>query len=681
VQDDLLHLQSRIAELENAVTGFKDIRDAHEHDHGNVGNLSGNLSPAFTVDNTAVGHSPVSSHREVVPKAPQFIGPTRSAFGINIGECFLTRMGIPTYEPTLPSGAQSPSQDTLCSGDYWQTITSAEVARLLTVFQEEVESIYPILNIGEQAARADQILHAIQDRPPLHSPADPSLSPKDVDIVKVAVATAIVLETHGKTELSTQIVQAVENNVQVIARPEVDLKEIQLIAMLVGACPPFFYSSSCSFLHAHTVPWKRVLRHRDRVSITSTAATSCSHGAPSASRRERRLRWACIEKRVFSTTSRTRKHAALPRACFGASTSWIAAGASAPASPLPLWTGTLTRSYRNQYVIHSLHHLPREILMWRLKDEEFHYLKCMVAYGWLSSKLWEAIPPFGAKSLVIPEDVAQSLDTMTKDWLLSIPWDLQLRHPRLGLAPASQPRALHRIRTLLYLRGNHSRTLIYRHHLLSAQNIAANMRHAQLVVDIAQDSILVLVHLNATTDIYSRQQSAFNYFLISALSIIFLAVCHAPESFTVPCRKSFLDAVELIRGFSRHSLASRRLWMTVHRLLQRLRSLGLHDAEDDSSNSADAAGSPEANVAAAACSGDDSSLRPDAVLFGDSYADSGGAPDLDMFQVSNELLSLFDAFGQGQVLPETVGAHFYGPDDGGLAGLGQETSRQFHDLI
>ena len=236
VQDELQQLRSRVVELENTVTFFKDIKDSLRLDSGaqvNSSPAAATAATVATVDSANTGHSPASSKREGVPKAPQFVGPTRSAFGIIIGERSLTRMGIPTYESMPPGGAHSPTNEALSPEDYWQSITAAEVARLLTVFQEEVESIYPILDIGEQAARADQILHVIRHGASLHNARDSDLSPKDVDIVKVAMATAIVLETHGKTELSTMIVQTVENNVQVIARPEVDLKEIQLISMLV----------------------------------------------------------------------------------------------------------------------------------------------------------------------------------------------------------------------------------------------------------------------------------------------------------------------------------------------------------------------------------------------------------------------------------------------------------------
>lgn len=178
------------------------------------------------------------------------------------------------------------------------------------------------------------------------------------------------------------------------------------------------------------------------------------------------------------------------------------------------------------------------------------------------------------------------------------------------------------------------------------------MRCAWLVVDIAQDSLQVLVHLNATTDIYSRQQNAFNCFLLSALAIIFLAVCHAPSVFAEPCRKVFLDAVDLVRGFSRHGGISRWLWKMIRGLLPRLRSLGLQGSEAGQNDVAPPAGeagpAPEfregphpmredagVGIWEAQAGGD---MIPDADL-------SGSVPD--MFQMRNDLLDLFNALGQG----------------------------------
>lgn len=310
---------------------------------------------------------------------------------------------------------------------------------------------------------------------------------------------------------------------------------------------------------------------------------------------------------------------------------------------------------------------------------------------------------YGSMSNFIPEETTALLDLKTQEWLESIPPDLQLRHPRLGLASRAQPRVVHRLRALLYLRGNHTRILIYRHHLLSPTRIKANPQSAYLVVEIAKDSIQVLVHLNATSDIYSRQQSAFNYFLIAALAVIFLAVCHDPKSFAESCRKSFHAAVKLVRDFSRRSQASRRLWNTIRGLLPRLRKLGMQGSEESREGSDQNAVQGEAGTEegmdtydpdqqqqqqqrgeldaayitqAPMANGHVSTVHMD-MMEGDmdpSSSFSGNTPN--MYQISNDLVALFDVFEQGQQFPpETFGESWFTDGDGG------EIVRRFQDLI
>lgn len=71
------------------------------------------------------------------------------------------------------------------------------------------------------------------------------------------------------------------------------------------------------------------------------------------------------------------------------------------------------------------------------------------------------------------------------------------------------------------------RTFIHHHNVLSASAIAENLADAQLVTDIAKDTISVLAHLRESSTIYETQQVAFKYFLVSAISAMFLAVWHA----------------------------------------------------------------------------------------------------------------------------------------------------------
>ena len=354
------------------------------------------------------------------------------------------------------------------------------------------------------------------------------------------------------------------------------------------------------------------------------------------------------------------------------------------------------------------------MLMELIQGSEHQYLQCMIGYGRLSSKLWDALMAFGSASHTIPVETATSLDFMTQEWLETIPAYLRLRHPRLGLGSRTQPRVLHRLRALLYLRGNHTRILIYRHHLLNARSIKADLQSAWLVVDIARDTVQVLVHLNATSDIYTRQQKAFNYFLLSALAIIFLAVCHEPAVFAEPCRESFHAAVTLVKDFSRKSKVSRRLWDSIRGLLPRLRRLGMRGAEEpprqiEASNnshpgeggigresgvgtsfsnnrlvhaSGSAEPSDQQNLGRLGGSCIDMQVPMDDLL--DSGIDDQGDLTLtpDMFQVGDDLMALFSMFEQSQQYPLDPCLDFQGPDvQDSEANEDGEMWRRFQGLI
>ena len=317
----------------------------------------------------------------------------------------------------------------------------------------------------------------------------------------------------------------------------------------------------------------------------------------------------------------------------------------------------------------------------------YPYLKGMVAYARLCSRVWEALPPYGSPLQTIPKETEDYLDFITSNWLSSIPQELQFRHPRLGLAPKSQPRLLHRLRTLLYLRGNHMRTLIHRHHVLTPDNIKADMQSARLVVDIAKDSIQVLVHLNETSDIYARQQSVYHYYLLSALAVLLLAVCHAPTMFAEASREAFVSAVELVKGFSRHGTASRRLWKSIRNLLPVIKSLGSHgDASGQTSqttakevgatsNSTNVQPQPQLDPATT----DMSNMWTGGDLSIDT--DLGSMPDI--FNIGDELIDLYDAFGTAGTTQPVQPDHY--ADNFGEQGLSVwemgEISRHFQGLI
>ncbi|KAH6693555.1 fungal-specific transcription factor domain-containing protein, partial [Plectosphaerella plurivora] len=646
--EDISRLQAQVSTLVQTLQGLTEGRSrldsiASGHNHQQV-------SPAYS------SNARTARQRSPVPMQPHFVGPTRSAFSLRIAESSLTRMGIGSNEAPPPSAPESPSGSPGPSSpeqgpeglarygpDPLLSFQTAEIVRLLDVFQEEVESVYPFIETSELASNVTQILDIV------YGPQTDETSPKvrkarqkDLRIIKVAVATAIVVEAHGRNDASARLVDSVESEISVTSRADVDLKEVQINTML-----SIFYFHCDEELLA----WRLIgTAARAALEMGLHRKQSLIDNFPDVRHRNMAVRvfW-CI-------------YALDRRWSFGTSLS---------------------------FALHD-----RDIDPELPEPANFQYLGCMVAYGRLCSRVWEAIPPFGSNC--IPKDTVAYLDYMAQNWLASIPRELQLRHPRLGLAPKMQPRVLHRLRTLLYLRGNHIRTMVHRHYVLSTAAIESDIRGARNVVDIAMDSLQVLVHLKDSSDIYARQQSAFNYFLLSSLAVIFLAVCHAPATFADQCRDSFLAALELVKSFSRHGNASRRLWKSIRGLVPRVNSLGLRSNAPGGTDDARAREKqPETQDATQQDAGDvveqqqpsEANGSADRQIWHDMWppldqeaspCPSNSIPDA--FHMSVDLMSLFDSFGipQDPGMPPGPFRQFEGMLPIGEA---DEISRRFQGLI
>ena len=210
----------------------------------------------------------------------------------------------------------------------------------------------------------------------------------------------------------------------------------------------------------------------------------------------------------------------------------------------------------------------------------------MISYSAIGSKVWKSVastsPGNSPSDLKISKEEISFLDFQVLNWHRSIPSPLKYTHPDSAPAshpPPAPPRTLHRLQILLYLRANQMRILIYRPVLHTATTILSHLDSAHTVVKVAKDTIRILTHLNHTSDIYRTQQTIFNYFLISALAVLFLAVAHAPADFSATCRDEFYMALDLVRGLSSDSHVSKRLWRTVRMLKEVGPRLGLASHE------------------------------------------------------------------------------------------------------
>lgn len=325
--------------------------------------------------------------------------------------------------------------------------------------------------------------------------------------------------------------------------------------------------------------------------------------------------------------------------------------------------------------------------------KDFPYLKCMVAFARLCSRIWEAMPSYGSSLQSMPAETEDYLDFMTQNWLVSVPDELHFKHPRVAAAAESQPRQMRRLRTLLYLRGNYMRMLIHRHHVLTMDNIKANTEKARLVVDIAKDTVSVLVHLCETSDIYVREQSIYHYYLLGALAVVLLAVCHSPNTYAESCRDSFVSAIELVKGFARHSSASRRLWKSVKGLLPVVKSLSVraeasrqhHQRTAQILETRSSQPQPSSSTLNCEAVGSETMASPlTESWMHDSSGfdlDFGNMPDL--HDMSNELLDLYDVFGLAAADHSQYAST--SADESGDFGMSmwemEEVSRHFQGLL
>ncbi|TEA14140.1 putative transcriptional regulatory protein [Colletotrichum sidae] len=590
------------------------------------------------------------------PKQPQFVGPTRSAFSLKVAETTLNKMGISAQTP-LPSGASeslaptrypTPEQSEPAfsnpGSDVLLTMSLEEIVRLLEVFEEEVETVYPFLDTRELVLRAAEIRAFVEDAPDRVPAADArAVDLKDVILAKLAIAISIVIESHGKNHLSNNLVEPIKHLIyQLSIDAEADLKVIQIMTII-----SIYYFFSDEELLA----WRNIgIAARSALEMGLHQNLSLVENFPDA--RDRGL-----AVRVFWCV-----YVLDRRWSFGTSLSFA------------LFDRDIDP------------HLPEP-------SDDFPYLRCLIGYGRLCSKAWDALPPFSAASQSIPKDTVAFLDFSAQNWLDSIPHDLKLRH---DAAPGHETRSQRRLQALLYLRGNHVRTLIHRHHVISSASIEADPQKARLVVDIAVDSISVLVHLSNTSDIYMRQQSAFNYFLLSSLAIIFLAVCHGSRLFAEACRESFRSAVELVKGFSRQGTASRRLWKSIRGLLPLAQRIGLRGEENPGRK--DALKRPLAN-AGGTRSDTASNQHPGTqnesgtgnlpAAFGNvpppqamvATAEFGAAAP-DASSLGNDLMFLFDAFGQTEDAWANGMQGYVGSTQQQFPATGEEEiSRHFWGLI
>lgn len=202
------------------------------------------------------------------------------------------------------------------------------------------------------------------------------------------------------------------------------------------------------------------------------------------------------------------------------------------------------------------------------------YLTCMINYARLSTKIWGLVMGWRSRPKAATSDYCSYLDFQVQQWIQSIPRELRFEQGPLPGGTCSEnldtdpdsTGGITMLQVLLALQANQLRILVYRQNLLSSESIESNIAGASTAVETAKSTVHMLDYFSRISDIYFQRPEPFNYFLISALAALFLAVLHAPGRFSQVCRPEFYAAVDMVRRSSTRAPTSRRLQKIIRSL-------------------------------------------------------------------------------------------------------------------
>jgi len=192
----------------------------------------------------------------------------------------------------------------------------------------------------------------------------------------------------------------------------------------------------------------------------------------------------------------------------------------------------------------------------------------MVEWTQLAGKAWQILNNQCEKASVISKDEIDFIDYQILRWYNQIPDQLQLSYARANIQVPDEdgyqdPLYLP---TILYIRQNYLRNLIYRPILQSARRIRENERYAHVAAEVAKTSIATMWQLNQTSNLIGTHPIVFKHFVLSSFGNLSLLVVNATNQFWTTVRDEFHLALKLIRLLSTRSGPLMRLWKRLQGL-------------------------------------------------------------------------------------------------------------------
>ncbi|OBT53965.1 hypothetical protein VE04_05796 [Pseudogymnoascus sp. 24MN13] len=203
-----------------------------------------------------------------------------------------------------------------------------------------------------------------------------------------------------------------------------------------------------------------------------------------------------------------------------------------------------------------------------IPDRSDPYLSPLIKYIRLATRIVTGLPKFGSNSSFIDQSACASLDIEINQWAL----DTSTEFSRCETRPLGPSRTSQKIRlqeVFIAVCRNQLKIALYKCNLFSPENIARNPNFAYSAVSYAVDTLQVFSRLERTTSIYELQAAHYNFFVLSALAVVYLAVRHAPLQFS-SASQMFFTGIQILKAHS----TSERLCERIQALNNAMTKLG-----------------------------------------------------------------------------------------------------------
>lgn len=187
------------------------------------------------------------------PKSPTYVGPTSAEFGLSRAQRTVSHGAAhdavieeQSEELDLSTAAPSPAPSARGENGFLEhplrSLGADETLRLVQVYEDTVGVMYPCVDLDGVRAYVLEFYrsHDLMTKTPFsafsaQTASDQDwFSARDVQVLKILLAIALLVESHGRSERAAQLADSVEDRfASRLKIAEVDMKEILILTLLV----------------------------------------------------------------------------------------------------------------------------------------------------------------------------------------------------------------------------------------------------------------------------------------------------------------------------------------------------------------------------------------------------------------------------------------------------------------